>query len=155
MGCNRVDVSKFDRLVHTASKVKASTNVGMNFGQFGQYIQEYATEVEVIKSRTLNSKEKEILNYFSNALDIYNDSKIIWNCKNNDPIRHRLEQIGAGADGKIWLEYGSKELNGIVQKYKLEVKENSQGTKTISEDSIQQLWGEANKLIDAANAALK
>jgi hypothetical protein len=155
---NKVDVGKFEPLVRAASKVKASANVGMDFRQFGQYIQEYATEVEIIKNKVSSDKEKEILNYFSNALEIYNDSKIIWNCKNNDPVRASLEQYGAAATGgKIWLAPGGvviDELNAIVQKYKLEVHEHG-GDKTISENSIPQLWSEASKLIDAANASLQ
>jgi hypothetical protein len=138
---NKVDVAKFDALVRAASKVKASANVGMDFGQFVQYIQEYATEVEIIKNKVVSDKEKEILNYFSNALEIYNDSKIIWNCKNNDPVRALLERYGSGATGgKIWLAPGGvvlNELSAIVQKYKIEVNENSSGDKTISENSIQ------------------
>jgi len=154
---NKVDVAKFDAVVRAASKVKASANVGMNIEQFGQYIQEYATEVEIIKNKLVSDKEKEILNYYSNALEIYNDSKLVWNYKNNDPVGADLRRAGVDT-GKIWLNPGGQvlnELTGIVQKHKIEVNGNDQVGYTISDSSIQQLWRDASKLTDMANTSLQ
>lgn len=150
-----IDVTKFDPLVRAASKVKASTGVGLTFVQFGQYLQEYAMEVMIIKGKVGNDKEREILDLFSNALEIYNNSKAIWNAKNNDPLRAKLAEYG---DSTPNIEI-TAELSLIVQKYNLAVKEHLAGTsdayKTISETSIQELWGTAGRLIDTAISTLQ
>jgi len=150
-----IDVAKFDPLLRAASKVKASTGVGLTFIQFGQYLQEYATEVMIIKGKVENAKEKEILDYFSNALEIYNDSKTIWNAKNNDRLSTALAADGVSTPN---IEI-TDELSPIVQKYNLTVKEHAEGTshawKTISETSMQKLWGAAGRLIDTATSSLQ
>jgi hypothetical protein len=147
-----IDVAKFDPLVRAASKVKASTGVGLTFIQFGQYLQEYATEVMIIKDKVGNDKEKEILDYFSNALEIYNDSKAIWNAKNNDPVSSKILYEYGIASANIEI---TDEISPIVQKYNLTVKELSFDYKTISETSIQELWGTAGRLIDTATSSLQ
>lgn len=145
-----IDIAKFEPLMRAANKVKASTSVGVNFNQFGQYLQDYATEVAMIKGKISTDKETEILRQFNAALEIYNDSKVIWNCKINDSVTTEFESKGLQPED-FWI---NEDVAAIAQKYNLEVKENPKLGKKISINSMQLLWAQANKLIDTATTSV-
>lgn len=71
--------TKFDSIKRTAAALKSATDVGVTFIQYMPYIQQLATEVQLVRAMNNTKYELEALSYYEKAIDAYQDAHTFWN----------------------------------------------------------------------------
>lgn len=147
---DKIDTTKFDGLNRAAKKIEASTSVGVSYQQMGELLQNLATELSVAKDKISSNKEKTIFGQYSDILDAYKDSHLLWKYKIEDH-----------AGGKVWAmdniikvdEY-RLDLIPIISKYNISERKISNFS-TISADSIKDIWRKAHEDLNKISVQLQ
>lgn len=144
MGCTpKIDQKKHENLHHAAKAIPGATAVGVSYEKLGELLQSLSTEILIANDKSKSDLEKELLKGYADVLMMYHESTIVW--------KHKIE--GARYDWvprrQICIE---EELRPIISKYSLPTEQHATkyGLKfdTISEDSIQIIWGKANEHLE-------
>ena len=145
MGCApKIDQKKYENLHRAAKAIQGATAVGVSYQKFGELLQNLSTEISIANDKAKSDIEKELLKGYVDVLMTYHESATVW--------KHKIE--GARYDwipsGQVYVE---RELQPIVSKYSLPTEKHViriTGHKfdTISEDSIQVIWGKANEHLE-------
>jgi len=146
-----MDKTKFLKLDQIARELQASHAAGASFNHFGELLQSMSAELAAVKARPLSKKEMEELNAYSVLYGIYQDGYILW--------KYKLEfaPFGIVPKGRIYV---SQDVEPIAFKYNFPTESHlyqptQQYWKSISEDSIQIIWNNADfqyKIIKAPAA---
>lgn len=156
-----------------ATELRAAQDIGMNRQRFGDLLQKFATEITVARDRAESPREQQVIQGYSDALQIYKDSASVWDVKfsipelknladqtakmrasvsdNNDAILRSGAFKLAVIEG-IPLNFypeGSTGIDAVVARYGLPVTD-SEGWKTIPDNSVEVIWAEANRMSDEA-----
>jgi len=144
----QLDQEKLKATYRVGKSLQSAQSLGTNYPKFGELLEQLLTEISIAKDAVETEQEREFLDLYSQALGVYNDSRMLWFAK--------IE--GAGVDfvpvGQILV---GRKLAPIVKKYRLETDRHSHyyavdgKFQTVSEESIQILWSKATKLMDSAN----
>ncbi len=144
VGCTpKIDQSKYENLHRAAKTMEASITVGVNYHKFGELLQNLSAEFSIANDKAKSDTEKELLKEYFDVLIAYQESATIW--------KHKI--INAQRD---WMPSGRiqvmNELQPIVSKYSLPTEpfKNHRGFETISENSIQVIWGKASEHLKKA-----
>ena len=135
-----MDKTKFLKLDQIARELQASHAAGASFNHFGELLQSMSAELAAVKARPLSKKEMEELNAYSVLYGIYQDGYILW--------KYKLEfaPFGIVPKGRIYV---SQDVEPIAFKYSFPTESHLYGPtrqywKSISEDSIQIIWNNAD-----------
>jgi hypothetical protein len=135
-----MDKTKFMKLDQIARELQTSHASGASFKHFGESLQSLSAELAVVKARQLSKKETEQLSAYSVLYGIYQDGYILW--------KYKLEfaPFGFVPKGRIYV---SQDVEPIAFKYNFPTeshlyKPTQQYWKSISEDSIQIIWNNAD-----------
>ena len=131
---DKLDTTKFDGVNRASKKVEASMNIGISYQQFGELLQNLATEILIARDKISTDREKAILGRYSEALDIYKDSHLLWKYKIEDH-----------AKGDVFALFDVIEVRPdmipIISKYNLSEKKYTDPVfSTISVESIKIIW---------------
>jgi len=144
IGCTpKIDQKKYENLYHASKAIPGATAVGVSYEKLGELLQSLSTEISIANDKAKSDLEKELLKGYVDVLMMYHESTIVW--------KHKIE--GARYDWvprrQICVE---EELRPIISKYSLPTEQHASkyGTPfdTISEDSIQVIWGKANEHLE-------
>lgn len=135
-----MDKTKFRKLDHIAQELKTSHAAGASFKHFGELLQALSAEIASVKARILSKKELDQLNAYSVLFGVYQDGYILW--------KYKLEfaPFGFVPNGRIYV---SQDVEPIAFKYNFPTESHLYGPthqywKSISEDSIQIIWNNAD-----------
>ena len=135
-----MDKNKYRKMDQAAQEVKASLNEKTTNQHFGELLQNLAAEITVVKAKAQSKKEMELLNAYSVLAGVYQDGYVLW--------KYKLEfaPFGIVPEGRIYV---SQDVEAIAFKYNLPTeshlyKPTQQYWKSISEDSIQIIWDNAD-----------
>jgi hypothetical protein len=147
IGCsNRIDRSKFDRLYRSAKSIEGALSIGVTYPKFAELLQNYGTEILIMKNEDMTPEELKLFNFYVEALGIFSDSLSIW--------KNSLENIKYDWIPKGRIFVGS-ELIPIVEKYKIPTEDHEYPKrnkwKTISKNSMQILWAKAGLKLEEAD----
>ena len=133
-------MAKFKKIDQTAQELKTSLAQGTSYQHFGELLQNLSAEIAAVKNKTLSKKEMELLNAYSVLAGVYHDGYILW--------KYKIEfaPFGIVPEGRIYV---SQDVDPIAFKYNLPTeshlyKPTQQYWKSISEDSIQIIWNNAD-----------
>lgn len=135
-----IDKTKFTKLDQVARELQASHGAGASFQHFGELLNTMSVELAALKTMALSKNEMEELNAYSVLYGIYQDGYILW--------KYKLEfaPFGIVAKGRIYV---SQDVEPIAFRYNFPTeshlyKPTQQYWKSISEDSIQIIWNNAD-----------
>jgi hypothetical protein len=135
-----MDKTKFRKLDQIAQELKTSHAAGTSYQHFGELLQALAAELAAVKAKALSKDEMEQLNAYSVLYGIYQDGYILW--------KYKLEfaPFGFVPKGSIYV---SQDVEPIAFKYSFPTESHlyeptQQYWKSISEDSIQIIWNNAD-----------
>ena len=150
VGCSSepgIDRTKFKKLDKAAQELKTSLNEKTSYQHFGEMLQNLSAEIAAVKTGALSEKEIELLHAYSVLAGVYQDGYVLW--------KYKLEfaPFGIVPEGRIYV---SQDVEPIAFKYNLPkeshlYKPTGQYWKSISEDSVQIIWKNAeyqHKLIE-------
>lgn len=156
-----------------ATELRAAQDIGMNRQRFGDLLQKFATEITVARDKAESPREQQVIQIYSDVLRIYKDSAAVWDVKlsipdlknladqtarmrasvsdSNDAILQSSAFKMAVIEGIPLNTYpeGSTGIDDVVGRYELPVT-NSEGWKTIPDNSLQAIWAEASRMTDEA-----
>ena len=165
----------FKGLYRVTKEIEASQDTGLTPADFRKLLQQYATELSVAKDSAKTDKEKKILAFHGEALEIYKDSAALWDAEIS--VRDArifmdggdLDNLGKQIAHSLAFErlltfnrlpiqdYFTKKKNGLAifaERYNLPVKEQN-GWSYIQQDSFHSLWLRARQKVADANSLLK
>ena len=135
-----INRTKFKKLDQAAQELKTSLAEGTSYKHFGELLQNLSAEIAAVNNKTLSKKEMELLQAYSVLYGVYQDGYILW--------KYKLEfaPFGIVPEGRIYV---SQDVDPIAFKYNLPTeshlyKPTQQYWKSISEDSIQIIWNNAD-----------
>jgi hypothetical protein len=135
-----MDKTKFLKLDQIAQGLQTSHTAGASFKHFGELLQAMSAELTAAKARALSKEEMEQLNAYSVLYSIYQDGYVLW--------KYKLEfaPFGIVPRGRIYV---SQDVEPIAFKYNFPTESHlyeptQQYWKSISEDSIQIIWNNAD-----------
>ncbi|MDP2924202.1 MAG: hypothetical protein Q8O30_10870 [Candidatus Omnitrophota bacterium] len=147
--------NKFEGVYRAAKTIVSAVNVGVNFMKFNELVQNFETELSILKDKKLTGAEERISELYDQASKMYEDSLALWDAM----IRHNVDKPGhmTGTDKRILLA-----LLPMLAKYGIEVKTEETfserwGKSTIyflPKNSLQLIWSKAQEEIDQANKFL-
>lgn len=81
--CNRIDKTKFEGAYKSAKAIEGAANVNMTYAQFGQLLQNFSTEVTILKDKinAKNPSEGQAYKLYEEALNAYSASFKLWDEK--------------------------------------------------------------------------
>jgi hypothetical protein len=135
-----IDKTKFRKLDQIAQELQTSHATGASFKHFGELLQTLSAELAAVKVKALSKKETEQLNAYFVLYGIYQDGYVLW--------KYKLEfaPFGIVPKGRIYV---SQDVEPIAFKYNFPTESHLYGPteqywKSISEDSIQIIWNNAD-----------
>ncbi len=135
-----MDKNKFKKLEQAAQALKTSLAEKTSYQHFGELLQQLSAEIAALKDSKLTKKETELLNAYSVLAGVYQDGHVLW--------KYKLEfaPFGFVPEGRIYV---SQDVEPIAFKYNLPTeshlyKPTQQYWKSISADSIQIIWNNAD-----------
>ena len=135
-----INRTKFKKLDQAAQEVKTALNEKTSNQHFGELLQNLSAEIAAVKAKALSKKEMELLHAYSVLAGVYHDGYVLW--------KYKLEfaPFGIVPQGRIYV---SQDVDPIAFKYNLPTeshlyKPTQQYWKSISEDSIQIIWNNAD-----------
>ena len=162
----------FEPVYRVATELRSAQEVGMNRRRFGELLEKLATELSLARDKAESPKEQRVIQGYAEVLQIYKDAAAIWDVKISIPElkdlaeeRVKIEISGGSADSinqnyhfqlalieGIPLNFypkGSTGIEGLVTRYQLPVKD-SEGWKTIPNDSVERVWSQVKQKTEAA-----
>jgi hypothetical protein len=143
----KIDKGKFAGLERAANAVKLSLSSNISYQQFGALLQRLSEEIATLGDRTKTAEEKELLKDYKSLLTFYQDGHLLW--------KYKLEfaPFDFVPKGRIYV---GQDVEPIASKYNFPVKVHvyqptRQPWKSISEDSIQAVWKNADFQLDVIN----
>jgi len=135
-----MDKTKFAKLDQLAQELQSSHAAGASYQHFGELLKALSAELAAVKAGALSKKEMEELNAYSVLCGIYQDGYTLW--------KYKLEfaPFGIVPKGRIYV---SQDVEPIAFKYNFSTESHlyqptQQYWKSISEDSIQIIWNNAD-----------
>ena len=135
-----MNIAKFKKIDQAAQEIKTAINEKTSYQHFGGLLQNLSAEIAAVKNKPLSKKEMELLQAYSVLSGVYQDGYILW--------KYKLEfaPFGIVPEGRIYV---SQDVDPIAFKYNLPTeshlyKPTQQYWKSISEDSIQIIWNNAD-----------
>lgn len=130
----RVDKVKPEPAYRAAKTIESSIGVGVNYQKFSELLQQFNTELSIAHDRSLTPAEREIVDFYAQAIPMYRDSLSLWALK--------IEK------GQYLSDYG--QAKDIADKYELP----RESTTTInSEAGIRTIWAKAGDSLAKGNAS--
>ena len=135
-----MDKTKFTKLDEIARELQTSHAAGASYQHFGEMLHALSAEIEAVKGRALSKKEMEQLKEYSVLYGIYQDGYTLWRCK------LEFAPFGIVPKGRIYV---SQDVDPIAFRYNFPMESHlyeptHQYWKSISEDSIQIVWNNAD-----------
>lgn len=142
----KIDEKKLEALYRSAKSIEGALTVGITYDKFGQLLQNLATEVSIAGDKIKTEQEKQLVNVYTEALTIFQDSLLVW--------RHQIQSSRENLVPSNWILVLS-ELRPIVAKYNLRKERFSTGLEAIPPDSLQLIWAAGTKKLREASALLR
>lgn len=143
---------KFEPANRAATAIKAATDVGVNYNQYGQYIQQLATELAIVGKDANTENERNAIRSFESAIEAYKDAGAFW----ETCIRfysHRDNNMAYG-----WgLPLGLTRMEWFASKYNISThKADLLGFHAgiTQAEGLSAAWGTAANLVENANSEL-
>jgi len=135
-----INMTKFKKIDQAAQELKTSLSEKPSYQHFGELLQNLSAEIAAVNKKAFSKKELELLHAYSVLADVYQDGYILW--------KYKIEfaPFGIVPEGRIYV---SQDVDPIAVKYNLSeeshlYKPTQQYWKSISEDSIQIIWNNAD-----------
>jgi hypothetical protein len=134
------DKSKFARAHQTAHAVKNTITAGAGYRQFSDALESYAAELAALKPKVKSKKEQELFKGYSELLDMYRDSRLLWK------FRNEFTRYGFVPKGLIYV---GQDIEPIAERYRIPTEEHiykptHKAWKSIPESSIRIVWMNAD-----------
>jgi hypothetical protein len=135
-----INKSKFVVMNGTAHMISAAISSGKSYRQISDLVQQLSGEIAALKGRTKTTEEKDLLDAYSDLLEIYGEGLVLWKYKLEfaffDPV----------LKGRIYV---GQDVEPIVDKYRFSTeshlyKPTGQYWKSIAGDSIRIIWSNAD-----------
>ena len=143
VGCSsetEINFAKFKKIDQAAQELKTSVAEKPSYQHFGELLQNLSAEITAVNKKVLSKKELELLHAYSVLAGVYQDGYVLW--------KYKLEfaPFGIVPEGRIYV---SQDVEPIAFRYNLPkeshlYKPTQQYWKSISEDSIQIIWNNAD-----------
>ena len=135
-----MNMTKFEKMDQAAQELKTSLTEGTTYQHFGELLQRLSSEIAAVNNKSLSKKEMELLHAYSVLAGVYQDGYVLWKYK------MEFAPFGIVPEGRIYV---SQDVEPIAFKYNLPTeshlyKPTQQYWKSISEDSIQIIWNNAD-----------
>jgi len=146
VGCQeKIDQKKFENLHRAAKTVQGSISIGVNYTQFNEFLQRFATEISIAQDITKSEFEKKMISEYGKLLQIYKDSRELWKRKIEAPPFSGIPKdcIIVIDNDPIATEYSLQVINFLPPKA-------SNTYHCVPEDSIPKIWGYADKQFEKA-----
>lgn len=145
---------KFDMALRSALAISAATEVGITYVNFGQLLNNLATEIAIVKGQAANPFETDTIDNLNKILDIYKDSSALW----DDLIDANSSSMQLEADHIIFGFY--PRTAEITKKYDLPItKDNSpifSGPDSLYGPRARSiLWENASVLVETLRASIQ
>lgn len=144
---DKFDATKFDGVNRAAKKIEASTSVGINYQQFGELLQNLATEILITRDKLTTDKERSILAQYTTIVDAYKDSHLLWQYKIEDHSK-----------GDVWAMENvivvRPDMVPIISQYNIAERKVTDFS-LISADSIKDIWLKAHTELEKTTALLQ
>src|SRR5574340_146749 len=135
-----INTAKFKKIDQAAHERRTSLAEKTSYRHFGELLQSLSEEIAALNKTGLSKKEVELLHAYSVLAEVYQDGYVLW--------KYKIEfaPFGIVPKGRIYV---SQDVEPIAFKYNL-AKESHlyepthQYWKSISEDSIQIIWNNAD-----------
>jgi hypothetical protein len=131
---------KFDGLYKAGRAITGATDVGVNYGRFGELLQAYATECAIASDALVDRVDRDVLADFERALDSYKTSMQVWQIK----IR--------SAGGSFADAYVNPDLAASLKDRGVSV---TNGRIANPDADLQMLWGKGRAAIEAGNKRVR
>ncbi len=135
-----INKSKFARVDQAARTARDALAAGASYQQFSEQIQRLSAEIDALKGKAASGDEEELLGAYSDLLSFYRDGLLLW--------KYKLEfaPFDFIPKGRIYV---GQDVEPIVFKYHFPTESHiyqptRQRWKSISEDSIRIIWGNAD-----------
>ncbi len=137
--------SAAEEAMKSLRKISASTQVGVNYQQYGVLIIDAQAQVNEALAVL---PDGELKNEMNATMESYADSLQVWDAK---------IKAGSGRLGSGKMFTGSSPGSFIIPKYSLPTTANSYGLgeSADSDQALKIIWGVANKHLDRASILLK
>ena len=162
----------FEPVYRVATELRSAQEVGMNRRRFGELLEKLATELSLARDKAESPKEQRVIQGYAEVLQTYKDAAAIWDVKISIPELKDLAEervkieISGGSAGSIhqnqtfqlaliegiplnFYPKGNTGIEGLVTRYQLPVKD-SEGWKTIPNDSVERVWSQARQKTETA-----
>jgi hypothetical protein len=150
-----IDQKKFETLYRASKAVEGAIGVGVTYQEFGKLLQSFSTELSIANDRPRSPEEQQLVNRYTEALNVLVDSATVWKKKiqsSSDTWKGQiLYKIVSNPVGKPSTD---TELTPIIEKYGLETQNKSTYDVrfvSISPTSTQTLWTIAGKHLNEGN----
>ena len=146
---------EFDSVYRVTKKIDGATNVGINYADFSELIQDFSAVIEIAKDKVSTEKEQQLLLRYEGALECYVDSLTLWRMI----IRYDIDNPYKmeGSPGKEILEL----VTPILNKYNIEPEREvfeSYGESVqvyiVPKLAVQKIWLKASSETEEANRIL-
>ena len=141
-GCSGIDKNKFNDLNRSAKAIEGAVAVGVDHPKFADLLQNFSTEIAIVRDKVKSEKEAQLLAAYAGALDAYRDSAALW----------ALELAGDEADRAANVIQVPQDLVSSLSKYAIPGLNvpDANGLIVIENDSIQLLWALAKEKLNQA-----
>lgn len=138
----KVTAGMFDRVYRAAKAVEGATASGVNFLQFSQLLQSFASELGIIQDQNLTATDSHLAAVFREVLGHYGMSRTLWDWKIQ----------GAGSKFLRGGEMSAIGAENIAADYKIPIRRDPDGSLTMSNDAPQRVWVKAGEVLARATA---
>lgn len=149
-----IEKNKFEGVYRAAKTIASAANVGVNFMKFNELLQNFETELSILKDKKLTGEEEKISELYGQASKMYEDSLTLWDAM----IKYDVDNPSRMdyADMKVLLA-----LRPLLAQYGIELKMDERLSKFMNfsfyilpKNSLQLIWSKAQEEIDQANRFL-
>ncbi len=143
---------KFELVERAATALRAATEVGVSYREYGPLVQQFATEVALLGKGTPSPQERSALDLYEQAIIAYQDAGKFWNA--SVEFFARRDNVIAYPGG---LPLELTRMGWVADKYGIATqKADIWGLNRGIQQSygLTRIWAEAQRLIDEADQTL-
>ncbi|MGH6691773.1 MAG: hypothetical protein ACREF4_13965 [Gammaproteobacteria bacterium] len=144
----------FDGVYRAAKAVEGATASGVNYVKFSELLQSFTSEIVIVKDKSLNEADKQLLALFVEALGHYRVSRSLWELKISVTDYKGDIPIGSLGQPNADLIAARKTLLRIAADYKIPLVNRILLTgapyQALPGDAPQRVWIKAEEVLGGA-----
>jgi len=139
-----IDKRKFDEIYRAAKAVHAAIAVGVSYIKFTELLQEFATELSILRDKTVIVEEVALAGLFEKALSAYHDSRVLWG--------HKIRASDDLWENEIPFFDRNDDVGEIAMRHNLRISEHTKDGIWfgLPSHAPQLIWVEAERRLNSA-----